>query len=149
MNNLKIGDRLRMKNSNNVYTLVYTMDSEQVWFMNENNVCCVPFKVKDPDNITPDEFLTTGYSIAYWESADGSPIYPATNTTYSVGQKFQQFQSGAYILAQVDTRKVCLISLENGNRYDDPVEVNDPSRITPFEFDKITGYSIHDFVLIK
>jgi hypothetical protein len=44
-----------------------------------------------------------------------------------------------YILAHVEDEKVALISLNEGNRWDDPVEVGRFGDITPEEFDLICG----------
>ena len=60
--------------------------------------------------------------------------------TYKIGQRFVENDSNdEYILAQVDYFKVCLIALNNGNRYVEPVEVNKPYNITEKEFKKITS----------
>lgn len=40
-----------------------------------------------------------------------------------------------YILAQVDAYKIALISLKDGNRYDDPAPCEFPAELTPEEFD--------------
>ena len=40
---------------------------------------------------------------------------------YETGTKFM-FNSQVYILAQVDTNKFAMISLDDGNRYTDPIE---------------------------
>jgi hypothetical protein len=43
-----------------------------------------------------------------------------------------------YLLAQVGYRKVCMIDLEAGNHYLDPVKVSEVNAITAQEFRKIT-----------
>jgi hypothetical protein len=44
-----------------------------------------------------------------------------------------------YLIALVDYSRVCLISLNSGNRYLSAVMVNDPWDIQPSEFKKMGG----------
>lgn len=54
----------------------------------------------------------------------------------SIGD-FYMTQDGKSILAQVAYKKVALISLENGNRWDEGVDVVDPKNITRDEWVKM------------
>jgi len=56
---------------------------------------------------------------------------------YSIGQLFVGYGKDGYLLAQVDSYKVGLICLSDGNRWADPVEVFDPYNITEEELEKI------------
>jgi hypothetical protein len=58
--------------------------------------------------------------------------------TYCCGQIFDDgYQK--YILALTDScQKVCLINLKNGNRYNDPVPVNNFQKISRKEFEIIS-----------
>jgi hypothetical protein len=58
--------------------------------------------------------------------------------TRIVGQKIKT-PEGKYIIAQVEANKVCLISLINGNRWADPIEVKNIGSITEEEFIKMSG----------
>jgi hypothetical protein len=59
--------------------------------------------------------------------------------TYEIGDRFKEHLSlREYLLAQVEANKVCLIG-KDGNRWKDPVEVNDVMAITVKEFRKIKG----------
>jgi len=68
-------------------------------------------------------------SILYWNMEK-----------YRITNRFKESTSDwIYILAQVDYSKCCLIGIETGNRFLDPVKVKDPMAISRKEFDKITG----------
>ena len=58
--------------------------------------------------------------------------------TYKVGQKFMINQNH-YILCQVDTFLVCLISLNNGNRYVNPLSIKNTDHISKSEMKRIAG----------
>ena len=55
-----------------------------------------------------------------------------------IGDRFKIVgEAGEWLLAQVGYGKVCLIGLESGNRWEEPVEVNNVELITEGEMDKI------------
>lgn len=58
--------------------------------------------------------------------------------TYKIGQRFK-VDDKEQILAQVLPWKVCLVSLDNGNRHFEPIQVRDISEITEKEMMKITA----------
>lgn len=55
---------------------------------------------------------------------------------YKVGDLFM-FEGHLYLLCQVDFRKVALISLSTANRWESPINVEDPNDISSKEFVKI------------
>ena len=60
--------------------------------------------------------------------------------TYSIGDRFvldEDLIGGDYVLAQVLPREVCLINIEDGNRLNNPVTVDNPLQITTSEYRKI------------
>jgi len=60
--------------------------------------------------------------------------------TYSIGDRFVLDEGcigGDYVLAQVLPREVCLINIEDGNRLNNPVTVDNPLQITTSEYRKI------------
>jgi len=69
-------------------------------------------------------------------------------TTYKVGDRFQYAGEieDCFILAQVSRDEVCLIGLESGNRWFEPVKVNSSKKITQEEFNGITNY---DYLFTK
>jgi len=69
--------------------------------------------------------------------------------TYIFGQRFLLDNETEYILAQVDFDKVVLISLKDGNRYTDVLDVEDSLMITEEEFKIICGNSYGQFKLIE
>ena len=69
------------------------------------------------------------------------PEYEYRVKTAEIGNTFCFLKSN-FFLAQVQAFKVCLICLETGNRFVDPVYVCDPCRITEEEFEKITNSKI-------
>ena len=56
--------------------------------------------------------------------------------TYKVGDRFF-ISGGTYILAQISAVKLILISLYNGNRWSEPVNVEDVDRVTESELKAI------------
>ena len=58
---------------------------------------------------------------------------------YKIGQLFLSLSDMAYILAQTERNKVCLICLSTGNRWRDPVSVSNFDSITAEEFAEIAG----------
>lgn len=55
--------------------------------------------------------------------------------TYKIGQRF-----GSYMIAQVGPKMVCMIDMNYGNRWNEPIKVkNGAYRITQDEFDKISA----------
>ena len=65
--------------------------------------------------------------------------YEEKEVTYQIGDRFDRDVSGPHLLAQVATKEVVLISLQYGNRFTDPVEVENLFYITQQEFDRISG----------
>jgi len=67
---------------------------------------------------------------------------------FHIGMRFSQ-EGGdeEYLLAQVEKNKVALVGLNQGNRFNDPVEVCMPHHITPDEWERIT--SDDEFTLIE
>ena len=73
---------------------------------------------------------------------------------YKIGQLFLTLSDVAYVLAQTERVKVCLIGLSTGNRWRDPVSVSNPFCITEEEFAEIAGsgdfyLSVHYLCLSK
>lgn len=59
---------------------------------------------------------------------------------YSVGQRFTIDEGGEkYILAQIAPNVCCLVNLESGNRYSEPVKVEDSQNISEVEMFRIAG----------
>ncbi len=58
--------------------------------------------------------------------------------TYSIGDWFMG-KDGEHLLVQVSYGRVCLIEVSNGNRRNDPIEVDVVDKITQKEFDEICG----------
>jgi len=57
---------------------------------------------------------------------------------YSIGDRFMR-NNEEVILTQVQPNRICLISLSDGNRIKDPIEVKLPLKITQSELDQIAG----------
>jgi len=64
---------------------------------------------------------------------------------YKLGDRFIR-EGNEYILAQPLTNKVCLISLINGNRWEEPYPVENVSRITEEEFSEIRAGSFFELI---
>lgn len=73
--------------------------------------------------------------------------------TYCKGQEFKEKDGGVYILAQVNHSEMCLISIKGvygakGNHWTSPVRVENSTRVTEQELEKMSG-SCGKFGLIK
>ena len=64
-----------------------------------------------------------------------------------VGQRYMFDNVNEYILCQVSPRKMCLIDMNSGNRWNDPVKVENSSNISPEEFKEICWARPHRFKL--
>lgn len=70
--------------------------------------------------------------------------------TFQKGDRFSGIglsPAEVYLLAQVDSTRVCLISLSDGNRWRDPVSVVSPRAITKSEMRKIVDNKYFDVTL--
>ena len=125
-------------------------------------------KTKKPFDLVVDfEFAEEIYSASTSEVKQKiDDKYPGLFKQYKIGTFFEliggQMNSriyNTYILAQVEASKVALISLD-GNRFNDPIEVNKVMNITQTEFDLICCndtegqedldfYKLNDFKLIE
>ena len=66
-------------------------------------------------------------------------------TTYKCGDRFIHERDEEYILAHFTTNEVALISLNDGNRWVEPITVGNTCKITVEEFNLLTSGSL-DFV---
>ena len=72
---------------------------------------------------------------------------PGEQKTYKIGDTFKHLKSGeAYILARVESDKVHLVCLDDGNEWHNPVSVSNDVKITQEEFDEITNGKSSDFI---
>lgn len=63
---------------------------------------------------------------------------PKIPIKYKIGDRFKNEDDFEYILCRVTENQVCLISLDYGNRWVDPVEVVDSRLLTEEEFSLIS-----------
>lgn len=130
-------------------------------YVNNGGVCC-PFcnarniKIGDKDFIisfiywemkcgTCEKEWTERYELAGYDAQEEEESPPPA---FHIGMRFSQ-EGGdeEYLLAQVEKNKVALVGLNQGNRFNDPVEVCMPHHITPDEWERIT--SDDEFTLIE
>lgn len=82
-----------------------------------------------------------GYLLSYEGNSVGyvynDALEKAKEITYRCGEVIN-----GYIIAQVRPSEVCLIKLEDGNRFSNPIEVNHPYKITEEEFNLMGGNDI-------
>ena len=110
-------------------------------------------KTKKPFDLVVDfEFAEEIYSASTSEVKQKiDDKYPGLFKQYKIGTFFEliggQMNSriyNTYILAQVEASKVALISLD-GNRFNDPIEVNNVMNITQTEFDLICSNELKQY----
>lgn len=65
-----------------------------------------------------------------------------------VGDRFKEIGGTEYILAQVNYNKVALICLVTGNRFTNPVRVENPDAISEEEWNEITDNKSDEFISI-
>ena len=72
-------------------------------------------------------------------------------TKYKLGTFFIDRSNDIYILAMVDYDKACLVSLRDGNRFHNAVDISfsDGMYVTDEEFQKITSDQVNRFVEIE
>lgn len=72
---------------------------------------------------------------------------PGKQKTYKIGDTFKLSKyKQAYILARIESVKVHLVRLDNGNEWHKPVSVSNDLKITQEEFDEITNGKSSDFI---
>lgn len=75
------------------------------------------------------------------------------SVTYSIGDRFRIFNGsqdeGEYILAQVFPYEVCLIGLETGNRWADPIKVEEIKAITKKEMNEIADTKVYQKIEVS
>lgn len=62
-----------------------------------------------------------------------------TKIVIGIGQKFRRDKYEVYILAQVESHRVCLISLTDGNRWVEPQYIDDIRSLTSEEWARVTN----------
>jgi len=96
------------------------------------------FNLRDDDSGY--QFLTALFQLRWVEKQEGE-------MTFHIGQRFYHDQD-VYILAQVMPLRVALINLQTGNRWSDPVAVQNVQAITSEELEYIMAGNITSFSLI-
>lgn len=100
--------------------------------------------------------------MQWWETVEGkawlenqpdleNKFIESTSNYCSMGARFS-VGSNKLIVAQVGYMKVCLIDLESGNRWLEPIFVRNPCKITLSEFKQMTvesGETFGNFVKLK
>lgn len=75
-----------------------------------------------------------------WNSDYLYRIQPEEETKYFIGQILtEESDNEKFLIAQVECKKVCLISLVTGNRWYDPIAVKSTLAITKEELKKMSG----------
>jgi len=77
-----------------------------------------------------------------WNKTSQYRVKPKEEPKYSIGQilTVESDDKEQFIIAQVDSNKVCLISLVTGNRWLEPIAVKSARAITQEELKKMSGY---------
>ena len=101
----------------------------------------IDFEIEEGEylEITMYGSLTMGFPV-YTPQAElpTPPPVPQLPRRIGIGDRYR-LGSEEHILAQVDTSMLALVSLDSGNRQDDPVKVEDPTNVTEEEWNKIIG----------
>jgi len=88
------------------------------------------------------------YPINYYGVCVDHDFEEVEEQTYKCGDVFKNYRY-RWLLAQVESRMVCLISLTNGNRNRNPLKVNCTVKITENELYKMMGINFGPFKLVK
>ena len=100
------------------------------------SLICEIISDKEPYYLVKSKISNCVYAITDDDIIEPKPI------TYTIGNQFNLPNNDRYLLAQVKAGYICLISLKNGNRLREAIEVSDHMTITQEEFDRIVcGYS--------
>lgn len=70
-----------------------------------------------------------------------------TKVRCGMGSRVSFGDEGEFLVAQIATGKMALISLESGNRYVEPITVGDPTCLTSNEFGQISAFN-NDYEVI-
>lgn len=114
--------------------------------------------VKDKDNITREEFKelmrANDIELNDYKDSNGNPLFPDPLYSYGddfviIDSKLQNMLGKKYKLCQVDYSKMSLISFENGNRFGDSIQVDNPTEVTESEFKLLLGKNCSESVFKK
>lgn len=137
---MKIGDKIKSWNDNE-YTVLRLGISKCVCLADDVNVYTDgTTPVEDIYNITEAEFNSISGGCEY-TALNGDPLFP--DETYAYGDEFSFVYNDVghrAMLCQVDTARCCLVGLGNshkGNRWHEPVYVNDPYKVTKEELQRM------------
>lgn len=135
---VKLGDLITVCNM--VYSIVGFANHGRVSMMQESNFIVQPNSVfvKDPFDITESELklliVGLGHTSDDYPTVkffDGTPVFKETR--YQMGDRFKlrskltpltDLSTEEYILASTGSKQATLISLTDGNRWEEPVDYN-------------------------
>jgi hypothetical protein len=147
----KPGDYFRVNGNENLSRLAVCDDEHKAGLiMSNGRFHRILVRVNDLSAITHEEVSKmTLYPFEYICSTENTAIVsiaPLSSPTYQPGQRFI-ICGGKYILAQVASSNVALISLQSGNRFHDPMtEVGNVTTITEEEMLLATGGAHYELI---
>lgn len=146
---MKLGDIFVHKDGSR-YMFIGRMQpgDDCVSILNLNNHKVLPMfegKVNDCMNITREEFrdilcLRVVEEYPLYTNVYGEPLFP--EITYKMGDVFELHSDSKYMLVQCESHKCCLVDVGGGgkgNRYDDPIKVKNPCKVTEAELKQMCG----------
>jgi len=159
---MKIGDKFKHVATNSEYMFVGESGSTAIRILDlKSNETLSYFdsKVDDPNNITKEDFrriidIKTLPEYPIYSDMNGQPLFP--DPTYSYGDdfvitesRFPNMVGNKFKLCQVEPSRVALISLHTGNRYSDPIIVENPTNITESELNLALGKNLSKIKIQK
>ena len=105
-----------------------------------------PLKSDEDSIVIPAEYIKRFNKEASSDQKEKAAEYGYVSLedeeTYCIGDKFKLDDGKEYLLANVGEYKVTAIGLKSGNRYRDPIKVDNPFSITKKELMQISGEDV-------
>lgn len=158
---MKIGDKFKHTATNSEYMFIGEAGSTAIRILDLKSgktLSCFDNNIDDPYNITKEDFRRiidiTLPEYPIYSDMNGQPLFP--DPTYSYGDNFVVTESrfpntigDKLKLCQVESSRVALISMNSGNRYSDPIIVENPTAITEEELNLVLGKNLSKIIKIQ
>ena len=149
---MKVGDTFKHKTTGNEYKILQNGFRSVITIMDlqKNRLYdSSTMTVEDVTNITKEEFISCIGNVVVYSYLDGSELFP--EPTYRFGDIFEDEHKCRYMLTQVGYGMFCLVKNEGydrGNRQVEAIKVDDGSKITWREIEKMCGNHVKNLKLV-
>ena len=159
---MKIGDKFKHVATNGEYMFVGESGSTTIRILDLKSgktLSCFDNNIDDPYNITKEDFrriidIKTLPEYPIYSDMNGQPLFPEPTYSYGddfivVSAHFSDLIGVKFKLCQVESGRVALISMHTGNRFSDPIVVENPDVVTEQELNRVLGKNYSEIKIQK